>query len=233
MISVSRSFLSERICYHLFTRTSPVVTYTTEAFICIPGQRVNRSQDSWSHNWFIAVTGSQHTTVMPRWSVMISDWPNRIGRMPRVPKCNLMHFKGYCLNRSYHTYVLNIHTTNTCVQETYKIYKLVNVHYIFYPPSCAKTINKVGLSISVVQYLIRCGCITTPNIILQIHMWLNLRKWVLYTHPILWHCRGITSFINKLLSRTFPSYKCNDRTVLLPNLKAVGQTQAELHSLKS
>ena len=45
-------------------------------------------------------------------------------------------------------------------------------------------------------------------------------------------CRGITLFISELLGRNFQSYKCNDRTVLLPNFKAVGQTQAELHSLK-
>ena len=43
---------------------------------------------------------------------------------------------------------------------------------------------------------------------------------------------SITSVISELLDQTFQSYKCNDRTVLLPNFKAVGQTQSELHSLK-
>ena len=57
-------------------------------------------------------------------------------------------------------------------------------------------------------------------------------KGVLYMFPILWLWRGITSFINELLRQNFQSYKCNDRTVLLPNFKAVGQIQAELHSLK-
>ena len=32
--------------------------------------------------------------------------------------------------------------------------------------------------------------------------------------------------------QNFQSYKSNDRRVMLPNFKAVGQTQAELHSLK-
>ena len=44
--------------------------------------------------------------------------------------------------------------------------------------------------------------------------------------------RGTTSFISELSGQYFQSYKYNDRTVLLPNFKAVGQTQAELHSLK-
>ena len=35
-----------------------------------------------------------------------------------------------------------------------------------------------------------------------------------------------------LLGQNFQSYKYNDRTVLLPNFKAGGQTQAELHSVK-
>ena len=38
--------------------------------------------------------------------------------------------------------------------------------------------------------------------------------------------------LSELLGQIFQSYTCNDRTVLLPNFKAVGQTQAELHSLK-
>ena len=41
------------------------------------------------------------------------------------------------------------------------------------------------------------------------------------------------NFIFKYASKSnFQSYKCNDRTVQLPNFKAIGQTQAELHSLK-
>ena len=43
---------------------------------------------------------------------------------------------------------------------------------------------------------------------------------------------SITSCISELLGQNFQSYKCNDRIVLLLNFKAVGQTQAELHSLK-
>ena len=45
----------------------------------------------------------------------------------------------------------------------------------------------------------------------------------------------ITSVVSELLGRSFLSYKCNDRKVLLPNFKAVGQTQVELqltHVLK-
>ena len=43
----------------------------------------------------------------------------------------------------------------------------------------------------------------------------------------------MTSFVSKqLLGRNFQSYKSNDRTVLLPNFKAVGQRHAELHCLK-
>ena len=52
---------------------------------------------------------------------------------------------------------------------------------------------------------------------------LNLQNGVLYTHPILWLWRGITSFISELLGQDFQSCKCNDRT---------DQKQAELHSLK-
>ena len=55
---------------------------------------------------------------------------------------------------------------------------------------------------------------------------------VLYTHPILWLWRSIPSVVNKLLCPKFQSPKSNDRTVLLSNFKAVGQTQAGLHSLK-
>ena len=57
-------------------------------------------------------------------------------------------------------------------------------------------------------------------------------KRVLYTDLILWLWSSITSFISDLLGQNIQSYKCNDRTVLLPNFKAVGQTQSELHSLK-
>ena len=62
--------------------------------------------------------------------------------------------------------------------------------------------------------------------------WPSLQKRVLYMHSILWLWRGITSFISELSGQTFQSYKSNDRMVLLPNFKAVGQTQTELHSLK-
>ena len=65
-----------------------------------------------------------------------------------------------------------------------------------------------------------------------VYMWPDLRKGVLYTHPIVQIWSGITSFISKLLSWKFLPYKCNDRPVLLPNFKTVGQTPAELHSLK-
>ena len=58
------------------------------------------------------------------------------------------------------------------------------------------------------------------------------QKLVLSKHPILQLCRGKTSFISKLLGWKFQCCKCNDRTVLLLNFKAVDQTQAELHSLK-
>ena len=42
----------------------------------------------------------------------------------------------------------------------------------------------------------------------------------------------MTSFISELLGQKFQSYKYNDRTDVLPNFKAVGQTHTELHSLK-
>ena len=58
-------------------------------------------------------------------------------------------------------------------------------------------------------------------------------KGVLYMHPIPWLWRGMTSFVSQLLGRNFQSYKSNDRTVLLPNFKAVGQRYAELHSFKA
>ena len=63
-------------------------------------------------------------------------------------------------------------------------------------------------------------------------MWLDLQKGVLYTHPIVWLWSGITSFLSKLLDWNFWSCTGNERTVLLPNFKAVGQTKAELCSLK-
>ena len=59
-----------------------------------------------------------------------------------------------------------------------------------------------------------------------------MQKGVLYMHPIVQLLSGITSFISKLLNWTFLSYKSNDRKVLLPNFKVVGQIQAELYSLK-
>ena len=64
------------------------------------------------------------------------------------------------------------------------------------------------------------------------NMWPKLQKGILYTCCILWLWRDITSFVSELLGQNFQSYKCNDRTVLLPNFKAVSQTQVELHSLK-
>ena len=63
------------------------------------------------------------------------------------------------------------------------------------------------------------------------NMWPNLQNLVLYTHPILRLWRDIT-FFSELSGQKFQSYQCNDRTVLLPNFKAIGQTQAELYSLK-
>ena len=44
--------------------------------------------------------------------------------------------------------------------------------------------------------------------------------------------RDIPSFMSKFLGWNVSSYKCNDRTVLLWNFRAVGQKQAELYSLK-
>ena len=38
--------------------------------------------------------------------------------------------------------------------------------------------------------------------------------------------------MSKLLSWNVLSHKYNDRKVLLPNVEAVGQTQAELHIIK-
>ena len=64
------------------------------------------------------------------------------------------------------------------------------------------------------------------------YMWLDLQKGVLYTHPIVRLLSGITLFISRLLSWNFLSYKSNDKRVLLSNFKVVGQTQAELYSLK-
>ena len=64
-------------------------------------------------------------------------------------------------------------------------------------------------------------------------MWPNLQKGVLYTRPIVQLWRGITSFASKLLNWNFQYYKYNDRRVLLPNFKAVGPTQTELHPLKA
>ena len=63
-------------------------------------------------------------------------------------------------------------------------------------------------------------------------MWLDLRKGVLYTHLIMQLCRGIASFVNKILSWNFASNKYNDRKSYLPNFKAAGQTGAELHIFK-
>ena len=63
-------------------------------------------------------------------------------------------------------------------------------------------------------------------------MWVDLWKSLLYTHPILGLWRSITSFVAILLSQKFLSYTCNDRKVMLPNFKAAGQIQAELHVLK-
>ena len=63
-------------------------------------------------------------------------------------------------------------------------------------------------------------------------MWPDLRKGVLYTHLIMLLCRGIASFVNKILSWNFVSNTYNDRKGYLPNFKAVGQIGAELHIFK-
>ena len=58
-------------------------------------------------------------------------------------------------------------------------------------------------------------------------MGLNLRKGVLYAHPIFQLCESITSCVSKLLRQSFLSNKYNDITVLLPNFKVVGTTEAD------
>ena len=67
---------------------------------------------------------------------------------------------------------------------------------------------------------------------IQIPYVTELAKRVLYMHTVLRLWRCITSFLSELTGQKFQSYKCNDKTVVLPNFKAVRQTQAELHSLK-
>ena len=61
------------------------------------------------------------------------------------------------------------------------------------------------------------------------YMWVDLWKGLLYMHPILQLWRSITSFVAALLSQKCLSFTCNDRKVMLPNCKAAGQTEAELH----
>ena len=66
-----------------------------------------------------------------------------------------------------------------------------------------------------------------------IHNYDRICKMRSYAHIWFWKLEvPQLHFVSELLGRTFYRCKCNDRTVLLPNFKAVGQTQAELHSLK-
>ena len=63
--------------------------------------------------------------------------------------------------------------------------------------------------------------------------WICKKVFYIYTYPMLQVWSSITSFNNKILNWNFLWCKYNDRNILLPNFKAVGQTQAEWHSLKS
>ena len=78
------------------------------------------------------------------------------------------------------------------------------------------------------SWIIPVSCLT----LICTYMWPDLRKGVLYMHPIFQLWRGITSLVSKLLGWNVLSYKYNDRKVLLRTFKAVDPIQAELHILK-
>lgn len=68
--------------------------------------------------------------------VMVSDWPNGIGRIPKAHQHNLMQFKGYCMIRS-------CHELNVLMQHLYKETSLAIHQGLFPTPTQRKVVQAV------------------------------------------------------------------------------------------
>jgi len=66
----------------------------------------------------------------------------------------------------------------------------------------------------------------------QSNMWLDLRKGILYMHPIFQLWWGITCVVVKLLLQNFVDWILHHQTTLWPNLKLITLPHMELHYFK-